>query len=161
MTIESNARMLITEAIGIEKHLSQVELREKGRGRIVVDTVEYSQLRAKLVQTLGKINSVSNPEGMGRDDLSNDILLTAEGIHRRISPTQSNAVRNLATRIKKVFNDFKTLLRKYSSNIEVVDPQLKNNPELVEILVEFENSWSLGLTYFMDNTRFNQLMHFS
>jgi hypothetical protein len=24
----------------------------------------------------------------------------------------------------------------------VVDPQLKNNNELVEILVEFENSWS-------------------
>lgn len=33
---------------------------------------------------------------MGRDDLSYDILQAAEGIYRRISPTQSNAVRNLA-----------------------------------------------------------------
>jgi hypothetical protein len=39
-----------------------------------------------LIQILGKINSVANPEGMGRDDLSNDILLAAEGIYRRISP---------------------------------------------------------------------------
>lgn len=109
---------------------------------MVVDTVEYTEKRSKLIQILGKINSVANPEGMGRDDLSNDILLAAEGIYRRISPTQSKAVRKLAERIKKSFLDFKVLLRKYEQNIEVVDPQLKNNAELVEILVEFENSWS-------------------
>jgi hypothetical protein len=60
-----------------------------------------------------------------------------------------------------VFIDFKSLLKKYDQNIEVVDPQLKNNAELVEILVEFENSWSHGLTYFMDSTRLSQLLHFS
>jgi len=43
----------------------------------------------------------------------------------------------------------------------VVDPQLKNNNELVEILVEFENSWSQGLTYFLDTKKMNQLLHFS
>jgi hypothetical protein len=52
-------------------------------------------------------------------------------------------------------------LKKYDQNIEVVDPQLKNNAELVDILVEFENSWSQGLTYFMDSTRLSQLLHFS
>ena len=57
--------------------------------------------------------------------------------------------------------DFKTLLRKYDLNIEVVDPQLKNNAELVELLIEFENSWSQGLTFFMENKRLNQLLHFS
>ena len=104
---------------------------------------------------------MANPEGMGRDDLSNDILLAAEGIYRRVSPAQSKAVRNLAERIKKAFLDFKQLLRKYESNIEVVDPQLKNNVELVEVLVEFENSWSQGLTYFLDNKKLSQLLHFS
>ena len=79
---------------------------------------------------------------MGRDDLTNDILLASEGLSRRISPTQSNAVRNLAQRIKKVFIDFRNLLKKYDQNIEVVDPQLKNNTDLVDILIEFENSWS-------------------
>jgi len=38
---------------------------------------------------------------------------------------------------------------------------LKNNNELVEILVEFENSWSQGLTYFLDTKKMNQLLHFS
>ena len=53
------------------------------------------------------------------------------------------------------------MLRKYDQNIEVVDPQLKNNQELVDILSEFETSWSQGLTYFMDSTRLSQLLHFS
>mgnify|MGYP007047795559 CR=1 FL=1 len=96
---------------------------------------------------------MANPEGMGRDDLSNDILLAAESIFRRVSPNQSKAVRILAEKIKKTFVDFRTLLKKYEQNIEVVDPQLKNNVELVEILVDFENTWTQGLTYFMDHKK--------
>lgn len=126
-----------------------------------MDTPEYNKKRAKLIQILGKINSVANPEGMGRDDLSNDILMATEGIFRRVSPHQSKAVRALAERIKKTFADFRTLLKKYDQNIEVVDPQLKNNVELVEILVEFENTWTQGLTYFMDSKKCHQLIHFS
>jgi hypothetical protein len=113
MLIEADARLFITEAIETDKSLSQIEQKEKAHGRIVVDTEAYANFRSKLIKILGKINSVANPEGMGRDDLSHDILLSAEGIFRRISPTQSKAVRNLAARIKKVFVDFKTLLRKY------------------------------------------------
>lgn len=33
--------------------------------------------------------------------------------------------------------------------------------ELVEILVEFENNWTKGLTYFMDHKKCRQLIHFS
>ena len=161
MLIEADARRFITEAIETEKDLSLIEQKEKSRGRIVVDTPEYIGKRTKLIQILGKINSVANPEGMGRDDLSNDILLAAEGIFRRVSPNQSKAVRILAEKIKKTFQDFRQLLKKYEQNIEVVDPQLKNNVELVEILVEFENTWTQGLTYFMDHKKCHQLIHFS
>lgn len=122
MLIEADARLFITEAIETDRELTSIENKEKAHGRIQIDNVRHSSLRSKLIQILGKINSVANPEGMGRDDLSHDILLSAEGIFRRISPTQSQAVRKLATRIKKVFIDFKVLLRKYDLNIEVVDP---------------------------------------
>jgi hypothetical protein len=87
MLIEADARRFITEAIDTDKELAQIEQKEKSRGRIVVDTIEYSEKRAKLISILGKINSVANPEGMGRDDLGSEILLAAEGIFRRISPT--------------------------------------------------------------------------
>lgn len=78
-----------------------------------MDTHEYNSKRSKVIEILGKINSVANPEGMGRDDLTNDILLAAEGIFRRVSPHQSKAVRILAERIKKTFLDFRNLLKKY------------------------------------------------
>lgn len=38
---------------------------------------------------------------------------------------------------------------------------MKNNVELVEILVEFENTWTYGLNYFMDHKKCHQLIHFS
>lgn len=38
MLIEADARLFITEAIETEKELTAIELWEKGRGRIVVDT---------------------------------------------------------------------------------------------------------------------------
>lgn len=38
MLIEADARRFITEAIEIEKDLAQIEMKEKSRGRIVVDT---------------------------------------------------------------------------------------------------------------------------
>jgi len=40
-------------------------------------------------------------------------------------------------------------MRKYGENIEGVDPQLKNNQDLVSALVEFETSWEKGKAYFV------------
>ena len=62
-------------------------MKEKSRGRVVVDSDAYCTKRAKLVKVLGKINTVANPEGMGRDDLGIEILMTAESIFRRVSTT--------------------------------------------------------------------------
>jgi hypothetical protein len=42
MLIEADARRFITNAIETEKELSLIELKEKSRGRIVVDSVEYT-----------------------------------------------------------------------------------------------------------------------
>jgi hypothetical protein len=49
--------------------------------------------------------------------------------------------------------NIRQLLRKYEENIEGVDPQLKNNADLVTALVEFEQSWEKGKTYFVDNQK--------
>lgn len=49
MLIEADARRYITEAIEAEKELSQIEIKEKSRGRIVVDSQEYTQKRTKVI----------------------------------------------------------------------------------------------------------------
>ena len=103
MIIENDARRYISKAIEIEKDLMSIEIREKLKGRILVSNPEYHNLRRKLCKTISHINSVANFEGRGRDDLSFEILLEAEGIIRRVSRDQSKAVRELAEKIRNSF----------------------------------------------------------
>ena len=124
--------------------MTSFEVRAKCRGKVLIDSEEYNKMRHKLVLLISEINRVANTEGKGRDDLTLEILLEAEGIMRRISSNQCKSVRYVAERIKQSFMNIRLLLRKYEENIEIVDPQLKNNPDLVECLFNFENNWEKG-----------------
>ena len=161
MLIEADARRFISDAIESERELKSLEIREKAKGRILLDFDEYHKKRDKLVKQICQLNAVANAEGRGREDLSIDILLAAEGIIRRVSHDQSRAVRSLAEQIRNSFLNLRSLLRKYEQNIEIVDPQLKNNPELVEALVSYENYWEKGKSYLLDGKTCGQLIHFS
>lgn len=95
------------------------------------------------------------------DNLNFEILLTAEGVKRKVSDNRSKSVRHLAESITTSFLEVRKVLRQYEDNIEVVDPQLKNNPDLVEALYKFETSWEKGREYLLDNLKYAQLMFFS
>lgn len=56
--------------------------------------------------------------------------------------------------IEVTLTNLRVLFAKYAENIEVVDPQLKNNSELVEGITDFENIWSKGKLYLMEDNRF-------
>ncbi len=43
----------------------------------------------------------------------------------------------------------------------MLDPQLKNNQELVEALNKYEDSWEKGKNYFLDGKKSTFLIHFS
>jgi hypothetical protein len=85
MNIEADARKFITDAIEIEKDLSDFERKEKSKGRIILDSIQFNKLRAKLTKIVSQINSVANPEGTGRDDLGIEILIAAENVSRKVS----------------------------------------------------------------------------
>lgn len=153
MAIESDARRFIEEAIQLEEKITKLE---EGKGKVE----EIFELKAKLVVIVGKINSVANIEGKGRDDLTIDILKAAEGLLRRVS-AQTKCISNLAEKIRQSFIALRSLFRKYSQNIEIVDPQLKNNPELVDALVKFESTWERGKIYFLNSKKCNQLIFLS
>lgn len=76
--------------------------------------------------------------------------MQAEGLLRRISRQQSKAVRKLSENIRESFVKMRELFRKYEENVEMVDPQLKNNDDLVEALAFYESSWEKGREYFLD-----------
>ena len=70
-------------------------------------------------------------------------------------------MRKIAEGIKHTFTGLRDLLSKYDSNIEMVDPQLKNNPDLVELLLDYEKAWEKGLNYFLSKHKCTQLIYFS
>lgn len=76
------------------------------------------------MERLCEINPVANVSGKGRNDFKIEVLLRAESTAMTCS---SSAVKKLAEQVKHTFKLFRMLISKYSENIEVVDPMLRNN----------------------------------
>ena len=53
----------------MEKEIASAEVRERAKGKIMVECPDYNKNRSKLIAFINKINAVANPEGKGRDDL--------------------------------------------------------------------------------------------
>ena len=52
-------------------------------------------------------------------------------------------------------------MREYQTNIELVDPQMRNNEHLVKVVSDFENAWSIAQNQIRMPERLNQLDMFS
>lgn len=127
-----------------------------------LDSEVYNQKRAELLFQLALINSVGNMTGKGRDDLTDiKILQAAEQIPNELLLGQAQSVQVLADKIRSVVKCFRHLLRKYAQNLDAIDPQMKNNLELVEILEVYESSWSLGKDQLLDSCHRHQLIKFA
>lgn len=107
------------------------------------------------------MNKVANVEGKGRDDLTLNILVSAERVIRKVSVNCSKSIRNLAEGVKNSFVKFRKMLEKYAENIDSVDPQLKNNSDLVDNLLILESSWEKGKEFLCNTDNYNRLMFFS
>lgn len=64
MLIEADARRYITDSIELEREMVLLEVREKARNKMAIDSTEYRELRVKMVQIINQINTVANPEGI-------------------------------------------------------------------------------------------------
>jgi len=53
------------------------------------------------------------------------------------------------------------LLRKYSENMEVVDPMLRNNKELQDVIGDLEKAWSLARDHMLDDEKLTHLHQLS
>lgn len=63
------ARRLVTKAIEAEKCLTSVEIREKMKGKILINCEDYLQARGQLCEIISQINHVANEMGKGLDNL--------------------------------------------------------------------------------------------
>ena len=163
--IEKISRRFIYEGIKLEKELSLYENRANIKGKNLINNCEndkeYNDLREKFIKTINYLNKIANINGKGRDDFDINILFQSEKVLRTVTEVQSISLRKLANNVKITLNDLRFLFRKYNLNIEGVDPQLLNNPELVSKLYNFEQIWEKGKIYLCNKRKYNQLMIFN
>jgi hypothetical protein len=138
--------------------LTNFEKEQKQRGRIFLSGDEYEYLRGKLSSVVSRLNSVANVEGKGRDDLGIEVLLAAEQVLTRVTENQALSVRMLAEKIRSSWEGVREVLRFFSDNFEMVDPQLRNNAELVAALRDYESSWEKGKRYFLEQKKQSQIV---
>ena len=82
--------------MNLNDELTNYENQQKIKGKIFFMGEEYHNLRKNLCDKISKINSVANINGKGRDDLTYDILVSAEGLLTTITDSQSKSVRQVA-----------------------------------------------------------------
>lgn len=159
MFIERDAKRYVYRGIELDQELKSYEILERIKGNTVISNPAYEKIRKELVEIFCKINSVANYEGKGRDDLGVEILLAAE--HALRQNDNSTAIKKLAFKIQDSFNKFRGTFRRYEQCVELIDPQLRNNRDLVESLVLLEDTWTKGKFFFLANDTLNLLIEFS
>lgn len=153
MVIETDSRRFIINSIKIEKELQRFEEKSNLRGEDLINNPAYNAKREELISQLSQINSVCNMTGKGRDDLTEiSILRAAEEVPNDLLVGQAQSIQVLAEKIRSSIQCFRLLLQKYRGNMDAVDPQLKNNQELIQIVELYETSWAAGKEQLLDKT---------
>ncbi len=94
---------------------------------------------------------MTNVQGKGREDFKLEVLLLSEKLSSKASSTA--AIKKISEQVKHTFHLFRMLLRKYAENIEVVDPMLRNNKELSDVVGDLEKAWSLAKDHMLEEEK--------
>lgn len=148
MMVEDKARSLLARACRCEMVLHVYESKKHD---LSCEDTGYIQLIEKLLQSLGKLNSVANVEGKGRDAFQTRVITRAlrelETSKTYIHVAAKSAAQDLCNEVLQAFASIRRYLRAVASCLESVDPQLSHNEGLVARLVEWEESHDLGALF--------------
>jgi len=146
MHIEDQARSWLVQAIKCEEELAHYE----AQNRRDVSGVGRRELQQKLMYSLGKLNSVANDQGKGRDSFDVEVLHRANAVLQGCDLDKTFASETAKVLAKEVLDSFKAsrkYLQEVSTCLECVDPHLCKNEGLVNRMVDLEESWELGALY--------------
>ena len=60
-----------------------------------------------------------------------------------------------------MFNNIRILFNNYSKNLELLDPELVNNKDLIDCLLLWEQAWVKGKKYLCDKIYYKKLLNFN
>lgn len=156
MAIEQGAKVLVSRAAELDKRLLDMEgnvaLSAKAATIASLQShASYPREQGRFVESVSKLNSVANFRRKGRDDLRADILVDALTALQPPDTVASGDARRaatvLATDVLQSYEYVRQYLREAGGCLERVDPHLSNNTELVERLVDWEESWEVASRY--------------
>ena len=142
ISIEEQARQIVVRAVELESQLQRPELSPA--------TPKAQEIERQFILIIAQLNSVANFRRNGRDDLGCDILEAARAELRSPSPVAGRtreAAQILASDILTSYKSMRTYFREVGQIIEHVDPHLCNNQGLVARLVDWEETWEIGVRY--------------
>merc|ERR1711957_1043388 len=148
MSIEDRARSWLVCAMQAEAELSTFERQNKRS----LGNPKHCELQQKFVKSLGKLNSVANTQGKGRDDFDAEVLARATAVSHSSNGVGSHTfaaetARALARDVLETYAAMRRYLREVGTCLECVDPHLCKNSGLVARLADVEESWELGSLY--------------
>jgi len=137
IVIEQRGKAPVLNAIKQEENLRQLESNVEGMQQL-------AEARRSLIACFGKLNATANLSGKGREDLGLEVLEAALRT-RATAVGVEGASDGLAADVLASFNNLRSYLRHLDLNY--IDPQLAQNPDLGDILARWEESWELGARY--------------
>jgi len=159
MEIEAQARKILVHSIAEEQKLrAQEKAWQSEECKETLGRGTWSGQREGLVNCISQLNEVANSQGKGRGDLHVGILVAAQAVLDSNGRESTgfgerrgacSVALLLAAGVVESFNAMRLHLREVARCLERVDPQLCNNPALVEHLAAWERSWELGLRYLL------------
>jgi len=147
MGIEDKARSWLVQAIHCEAELTTFETQQER----FVGSQRHRDLQSQFVKCLGKLNSVANGQGKGKDNFDSEVLQRAQVVLQtckcQSDSFATETAHGLAMEVQESFEAMRRYLREVSTCLECVDPHLCKNGGLVARLVDVEESWDLGALY--------------
>eukprot|EP00746_Dinoflagellata_sp_MGD_P078727 gnl/MRDRNA2_/MRDRNA2_31459_c0_seq1.p1 gnl/MRDRNA2_/MRDRNA2_31459_c0~~gnl/MRDRNA2_/MRDRNA2_31459_c0_seq1.p1 ORF type:complete len:540 (-),score=106.19 gnl/MRDRNA2_/MRDRNA2_31459_c0_seq1:68-1687(-) len=152
--IEDAAKEPLLAAAFFEKALSVPDITEE----------EHEKVLQCFVGSLGRLNSLANSTGKGRDNLCLRVLQGSQRIVSQhsllhfdyLDPVLDHVAHTLANDVVETFEQMRQYVRDTTTYVDMwrmVDPRLENNTGLSHRLADLEESWDIAEKYLLDEKR--------
>ena len=147
LKVQHTAKGLVFKAIEVEHMVSELE---KKADTDIEDSSEYQVHVQALVACTARLNVAANLQRKTFDELTVEIRENAVALLRMCAmdpETPLQAVRAIAQQVVQSFDEVRDCLRAMRDKVELINPQLSQNSELVNALMRWEEAWIIGVRY--------------
>ena len=160
LSMEIEAKSLFYDIIKAESEMTNYENKYmKGKNDLKIINLsdkEYNKIREKFIKAINKLFLFVNGDVDEWNYLEIDVLYKAEKVLCTVSEIQSLVLRNLSKEVTDIVNNFRNVFKE--DIVYDLDPEIKNNSELIDLLYDMERIWQKGKKYLCD---YKKLLNFN